>query len=433
MGIGGFIKKVGTNTLHDAEGVVDPRNYYRAAKMAVTNPIGFGESIGNSYLDLARHPIRSLEHPLTTTLSLLPAGKFADLGVAAGASRYANLMDRAAQSNVAGFVRAASHDRSIVPGVRAARMARAVGASEKTIWRDLKYRPGQGGAIEDTPGITTSRTMLAKLQKQLGDPNTKYFTDFATPTEQARGLGGAFLHAKQEAAALVHPTNLAAGDASQVVKSFLHEARHGYQKANWSRASRYMDLHRNYAKQLMEKDASAFADTHAPNYEGLISLDPNHPRIPEFAKPTIKQYEQIAKPGTHPRLGNANDFNEINGLINDIHGGSVGMPTEEEVLNHMDHLVATGQLTRDEAIQLQMRLADNPFDLASYSKPTSQNDLLRRSIGRARLSPQVREDLRGLKSGAVNLPRDMASTYADMYRQAFKPPVNAVVSRLRNR
>lgn len=70
----------------DAKSIVDPRTYLRAGSMAIHHPIAFGEDVGQSYVDLAEHPIRTFEnHPLLTALQIAPAAGLAGKFAAAGA------------------------------------------------------------------------------------------------------------------------------------------------------------------------------------------------------------------------------------------------------------------------------------------------------------------------------------------------------------
>lgn len=390
--------------ISDAKGLVDPRGYFAAGKavaeFGMGNPrpaFNIAKGIGKSYLDLAEHPIRQAEnHPINTLLSVLPVaggvGKLADVGAATGVGRYAGVLDKAKQGSAADFLRSSvEKSGSAVPGVRAARLAKSLGTTEKTFWQDMKYRPGKGGAITDQPGLMTDRNMLAKLHSELGSPNTNYFTDFATPVEQSRAVGGAFMHAKQEASALAHPTDILQGregiGSANLTKTMLHEARHGYQKANWSQTRRYVDMHRAYGKQAMEADANSFANAAADRFKGLVTTDPRNPNIPSFAKPTMtdySKYSQAAENPGHRALIGVEDYNGLKKVVDSIHGGFTGAPTEDQILNHMDALVKEGRLSRQDAIDLQMHLADNPFQTAAYTRPASQAAFLRRGIAQAR-------------------------------------------------
>jgi hypothetical protein len=108
------------NTLHDAEGLVNPMNYYRTGKEAVTNPVGLAKGIGNSYLDLGRHPLRALQHPLSTGLMIAPGvGQLGKLGILGKAGEAADVVAPAASREEL-FRRAATRARGpahTTPGV----------------------------------------------------------------------------------------------------------------------------------------------------------------------------------------------------------------------------------------------------------------------------------------------------------------------------
>lgn len=104
MGFGRFLR----HAVQDAEHLVDPRTYLPLGKAAVQFGMGnprpafnIAKGVGQSYINLAEHPLRSFEsNPFSTALAVLPVG--GGLGAAAKAGRAGGIAKMAGEMRAAG-------------------------------------------------------------------------------------------------------------------------------------------------------------------------------------------------------------------------------------------------------------------------------------------------------------------------------------------
>ncbi len=359
------------NSLKDAKGLVDPHNYVRAGKMAVTHPIAFGESVVKSYTDLAKHPIRELQnHPLDTLLSVAPVGRgftqLAERGALSGVSRTA-----VESARVGG--RSSGLASSLVRFNNSTNPLRLPGriSNEAGLWKDLKYDPGHGiprnPLAGSVPEAKINYGKLLELQGELGHPNVTH--GIQRPPPDKPGVLGVFDRKTQDARTFLHTEHVTAeprAAAKDLTESMLHEARHGYQKANWSRPKRFVDAHRKYPNRAVEKDANQFMEANSQKYQGLVEMNPHASRA--ATGPSL--------PSTPADLGE---------LVAAIRHGQTGV-TEEQALTHMQKLVEQGRLHPDDAMDLEAELTGDMRQgtPAKYSPPASRQELFARAAQRAR-------------------------------------------------
>lgn len=355
------------NALKDAEGVVDPRNYVKAGKTLVEHPLRFGEQVGNSYLQLAEHPLRTFQnHPLDTLLQLAPVTKLGALAGEEGAT---------AASFATGSTRAEALASQLgklneaTSPIRAGKAIAETGKNEATLWKALKYDKGTGvprnpfgGTV---PGAKFDEGMLGKLHAQLGFPNVTH----DVKPGGGENIAGYYQYKNQNATTFLHPGHLTPGEkvpaAEHLTQSMLHEARHGYQHANWPQAARFVDKHIPYKVRPSEIDANRFMKKNSPQYEGLVS--------PDIVGHNLHQAMNSAAaplPSTVP---------ELSQLVGEVNKG-VASVSPEELVQHLQQLVHGGHLNPDDAMDLE----DGLLRKSGYQPPQSKQELLHRALAMAR-------------------------------------------------
>lgn len=333
------------------------------------------KGMGQQYVDIAEHPLRQFRKgPISTTLAVLPFGKAATVGLEAGAKEAMVASMRAGgpegltntASKVAWGASKVNKASSLKPAVKAAK-------GEAELWKAMKYNPGDGAPgrpyIGGDPGHTVDEGLLGKLHAQLGHPNTTYSVDFPAARDMPRNgmvTKGAFDYKSQNAATFLHQHHLGGQPmqaSDDLSKTMLHEARHGYQQANWPRIARFADSHLPYNRRFMEKDANKFADEQAQSYLGLVKPDASDPRIPADRLP--QSHNAAAE-----QLGT--DVHTLTRQAQEVNKGMVGT-NPLAFMNHLQKLVKDGTLQPDDAMDIESHLfaGDENYAASRAATPNS--------------------------------------------------------------
>lgn len=378
------------NALNDAKGLVDPRNYAPIVKATVEADMGhpgdafkLAKGMGKSYVKLAEHPIREFQnHPLDTALSVIPWGKAADLGAAGALTR---VLKTGPEVRIASAAKIMDRTSAALPGARAAKAAGILTKDFKQRATAYRYDPGDGiprhpfsGTV---PGAQVNVNILKQLHADLGHPNASHGVEYQ-PVDNPN-IAGFFSHKTQDAKTYLTPNHLlrdskfpgvTKGAERDLTQTMLHEARHAYQAANWPLSKRVIDSYRSYGNRRGERDANQFMESQAHKYQGLVKADPFNPNVRPDIQATVEQ-----------RMGEASGsgVDQLHTMLDDLQKGEPGL-TPDRVLSHMDELVRSGELSPQEAMDIEARL-DGHFRQGSYQPPKSAQELFARAVEQAKL------------------------------------------------
>lgn len=368
----------------------------------------FGQ-MGKQYQAIGRHPLREFRKgPINTTLAVMPFGKAATVGLELGAKEAMVASMRAGgpegltntASKVAWGASKVNKASSLKPAVKVAK-------NESALWKAMKYDPGNGAPgrpyLGGVPGHKVDEDLLGKLHAQLGHPNTTYSVDFPSGQDMPRNgqiTKGAFDYKSQNAATFLHQHHLGSQPmqaSDDLSKTMLHEARHGYQQANWPRVARFADSHLPYNRRFMEKDANKFADEQAQSYLGLVKPDASDPRIPADRLPQSHnaQAEQL---GT--------DVHTLTRQAQEVNKGMVGT-NPLAFMNHLQKLVKDGTLHPDDAIDIESHLFAGDEHYAASRAPITNSPKQKSLFDMIRQLPEshpVRKQFEAAGRGSYKAP-----------------------------